>query len=130
MLFGLIVVFKIDVLELFGALMTNVALFVIPLKMSSELINIIEELPTEGTGGMEKYKISMLAELSLLDMSLIGGLRVENLLRVNTLAVVETYVTVHFLMFEVEVFFNLVEAVEQLLALLEGAVVACLVLYF
>jgi hypothetical protein len=43
MLFGLIVVFEIDVLEVFGALMANVALFMIPLKMSSELINIVEE---------------------------------------------------------------------------------------
>ncbi len=79
---------------------------------------------------MEKYKIPMLAELSLLDMSLVGGLWVEDLLGVNTLAVVDTDVTVHFFVFEVEMFFELIETVKQLLALLKGAVIACLVLYF
>ena len=46
----------------------------------------------------------------------------------NTLAVVETNVAVLFLVADVQVLLQLVQTVEQLLALLKRAVVACFVL--
>lgn len=54
MFFGLIIIPEIHILELLRTLMTNIALFMIPLQMSSELVNIIEQLPTKGARGMEQ----------------------------------------------------------------------------
>lgn len=60
--------------------MTNVALFVFPLKMSTELIDVIKQLTAECAGGVEEDEIAVFAELALLDVALIRGLRVKDLL--------------------------------------------------
>jgi hypothetical protein len=60
--------------------MTNIALFMHHLKMPSELINIIKKLPAKGASGMEQNEITVFTELALLDVALVGGLRVEGLL--------------------------------------------------
>lgn len=77
---GLFIIPKIDILEFLRSLMANVTLFMHHLKMPFKLINVIEELPAKGASGMEQNEVAVFAELALLDVALVGGLRVEGLL--------------------------------------------------
>jgi hypothetical protein len=77
---GLFIIPKIDILEFLRAFMTNITLFMYHLKMPSELIDVIEELSAKGASGMEQNEVTVFAELALLDVALVGGLRVEGLL--------------------------------------------------
>ncbi len=51
--------------------MANIAFLMYHLKMSPELIDIIEGLFTKDTSGMEEYKITILTKLATFDMFLI-----------------------------------------------------------
>ncbi len=62
--------------------------------MPFKLINVIEELPAKGASGMEQNEVAVFAELALLDVALVGGLRVEGLLWVDALAVGDANVAV------------------------------------
>ena len=99
MLDGLFIVIEVDIFEFLWVFMANEAFFMSMFKMSSELVNVIEGMFTEGACGMVEYEITVLTKLSIFDMFEVLIFRVEYLFWLYALPVGKTDIAVLFLMF-------------------------------
>lgn len=104
MLDSLFIIIEVYIFKLLWALMTNKTFLMCMLKMPSELINIIKSLFTKSTGRMVKNKISILTELSLLNVFLILTFRIKDLLWMNAFPIVETNIAILSFMFQIKMF--------------------------
>lgn len=127
MLYSLFIIIKIHIFELIWAFVTNVAFLMGMLKMSPKLIDIIKSLFTECACRMEQYKITVFTELSIFNMTLILILSVQNLLRMYAFSIVETYITILSLMFQIKMFFQLVQTFKKLLTFVKWAIITCFI---
>jgi len=129
MLYSLLVILVINVLKLWRALDTNMTLLMRKFQMSLKLIDIIKELPTEITGRVIKNEITILGKFTTFNVSLILVFSVEYLLWLNAFAMCQTNVTIQSFMLNVQMFFQLVQTVKDIVALIKCTVVIGLIFY-